>query len=266
MGLKIDGYKSLLARIAIAQNVQFHKEAATRIAPFATKINGIAIAFDTYQKDTNKLDDEFNTQAKSIETNELVLLDNKRDNTTVQIISRIDYHAKSPENNEEADAARKLKFVTDVYRDAPRKNYQAETSYLRSMIDDLNQHADALRLFGLTPLVSRLERENNDFEALYLTRTDSKETKRGRGTLTELAAKANTSFDIVCQIVNGLSLMSLDSETKAAIDEIIGFVNGQIHQYTVVYRRHAGVVAKKKSGEKDDEVPEIDGEETEVQE
>jgi hypothetical protein len=260
MSLKIDGYKSLLTRTTVAQNVQFHKEAAKGIAPFAVKINGIATAFDTYQEDTNNLDNEFDTQTKSIETSELVLLDSKRDNTTLQIIERIDYHAKFPENDREADAARKLQFITDTYRDAPRKNYQAETSYLRNMVADLNQHADSLALFGLTSLVNRLERENNDFEALYLTRTGKKETKRGRGTLTELASKANASFDVVCQIVNGLSLMSLDTDTKAVINEVIGFVNGQIHQYTVVYHRHAGVIAKKKTGGKDDgETLEIDG-------
>jgi hypothetical protein len=247
MNSKIDGYKSLLTRITVAQNVQFHREAATGIAPFAAKVSGIATALDSYQEDTNRLDDEFDTQTKSIETSELILLDNKRDGTTVQIISRIDYHAKFPENSGDADAARKLQFIMDTYKDAPRKNYQAETSYLRNMIEDLNKHADSLTLFGLTSLIGRLEKENNSFETLYLARTGNRETKRGRGTLTELAAKANASFDIVCQIVNGLSLMSLNVDTKAAIDEIIGFVNGQIHQYTVVYRRHAGVTAKKKS-------------------
>jgi hypothetical protein len=251
MSLKIDGYKSLLTRITIAQNVQFHKEAATGIAPFTVNINGIAIAFNTYKEDTEILDNEFDTKTKSIETNELAILDNKRDNTTIQIIDRIDYHAKFPENNEEADAALKLKFIADIYGDAPSKSYQSETSYLRSMIEDLNQHTDSLALFGLTSLVGKLARENNEFEKIYLARTSNKEAKRERGTLKELAAKANASFDVICQIVNGLSLMTLDTDTKAAIDGIVSFINGQLHQYDFVYRHYAGVLAKKKSGEKD---------------
>ena len=107
MSLKIDGYKSLLSRITVAQNVQFHKEAATGIAPFTVRINGIAIAFNTYQEDTEKLDNEFNTHPKSIETSELVLLDNKRNSTTAHLIERIDYHANFPDNNEETDVALK---------------------------------------------------------------------------------------------------------------------------------------------------------------
>jgi hypothetical protein len=251
MSLKIDGYKSLLTRITVAQNVQFHKEAATGIAPFTVKINGIAIAFNTYKEDTEKLDNEFNTQPKSIETNELALLDNKRDSTTAHIIERIDYHAKFPENNEEADAALKLKFIADIYRDAPNKSYQAETSYLRSMIEDLNVHTDCLALFGLTPLLNKLAKVNNEFEKLYLARTGNKEMKRERGTFTELAGKANASFDVICQIINGLSLMPLDTDTKTAVDEVCSFINGQIHQYDLVYRHHTGFVAKKKSGEKE---------------
>jgi hypothetical protein len=255
---EIEGYKFLLTRIMVAQNVQFHKEIATGIAPFIVKIHGIAPAFETYKANATMLDEEFNAQTKSIETSELSLLDKKRDGTTIQIINHIDYYAKFPENSEEVEAIRKLKFITDTYRDAPRKNYPAETSYLRSMVEDLNQHADSLMHFGLTPLVDRLKKENNNFETLYLARTGNLETKRERGTLQGLAAKANASFDVVCQIINGLSLMSLDADTKAAIDEIAGFINGQIHQYTVIYRRHAGVVTKKKTIEKDSEIPDID--------
>jgi hypothetical protein len=258
MSTEIDGYKSLLTRITVAQNVQFHKEAAAGIAPFVPKINGIAPAFGSYQADTDKLDDEFDTQTKFIETDELVAKDSKRDGTTVQLVSRVDYHSKFPENDKEKEAAHTLKFITDTYKDAPRKNYQSETSYLRNMVEDLNKQAAGLALFGLTPLVNRLETENNDFETLYLARTGAKGTKRERGTLTELAGKANRSFDVICQIVNGLSLMSLDADTKAALDEIIRFINSQIHQYTVVYNRHAGVIASKKNNGKSED----DGEET----
>jgi hypothetical protein len=126
------------------------------------------------------------------------------------------------------------------------------------MVEDLKEKASFLTLFDLTSLVNRLETENNDFEALYLSRTNVKGTKRERGTLTELATKANGSFDVICQIINGLSLMSLDADTKAALDEIIRFINSQIHEYTIVYNRHAGIITSKKS--KDEKTPDVAGE------
>jgi hypothetical protein len=260
MSIEIDGYKSLLTRISVAQNVQFHKEAVTEIANFVGSINGIAPAFGAYQTAANKLDDEFNTQTKFIETDELVALDKKRDGTSTQLFSRVDYHSKFPENDQEKEAAHTLKFITETYKNAPRKNYQAETSYLRNMVEDLQAEAEILALFGLTSLVNRLETENNDFETLYLTRTTEQGAKRERGTLTELATKANHSFNSICHILNGLSLMALDDVTRAAIDEIIRFLNAQIHQYTVVYHRHAGITAPKRkpgngNGEDENEYP-----------
>jgi hypothetical protein len=107
------------------------------------------------------------------------------------------------------------------------------------------------------------EMKNTEFETFHASRANAKEARCESNTLTELADKANASFD-VCQIINGLSLMSLDADTKAIIDEVIGFINGQIHQYTVVYRRHTGVVVKKKTSVKKGEMLEIDGKKTEM--
>jgi hypothetical protein len=246
MNTKIDGYKSLLAHITVAQNVQFHKDVTEQIEPLAVKVNGLAPSFDAYKTDSVVLDTEFDWKKKSIETDELVAKDNRRDATTVQLISRIDYHFKFPQDENEAEAARVLKFVVDAYKNASKENYTAETSYLRNLIVELRKNTASLNLFGFTPLVDRLEKENNDFEQLHISRTNAKEAKRERGTLTELSAKANNSFDILCQIINGMLLMSVDTDTQAALEKIVGIVNGEIYQYTVAYNRHTGVVAARK--------------------
>jgi hypothetical protein len=256
MSTKIDRYKLLLTRITIAQNVQFHTEAVEGVKPFVTNLSQITLAFNAYKADKGKLNEEFNTQTKSIETDELAAEDHLRDAIASQLISRVDYHAKFPANDEEKDAIHTLKFVTDTYKQAPRKNYQAETSYIRNMVRDLNERV-GLTLFGLAPLVNRLETVNNDFEKRYLARTGEQEAKRERGTLTELVTKTNASFDVLCQIVSAMSLMPLEAAAKYAVDQIISFLNGQIHQYAVVYHRHEGVIASKKK----DDAPEDGGEE-----
>jgi hypothetical protein len=251
MNTKIDGYKSLLARITVAQNVQFHKDVAGQIEPLAVKVSGLAPSFEAYKTDYVALDAEFDRKNKSIETDELVAKDNRRDATTVQLFSRIDYHFKFPQDENESEAARVLKFTADAYKNAPKENYTAETSYLRNLIAEFRKNTASLNLFGFTPLVDRLEKENNDFEQLHISRTNAKEARRERGTLTALAAKANDSFDVLSQIINGLSLMPLDADAKAALEEIVGIVNGQIHQYTVAYNRHAGIAASKKKGDEE---------------
>jgi hypothetical protein len=181
----------------------------------------------------------------------LALKDDQRDATTLQLISRIDYHAKFPQNDEEREVAGVLRFIADGYRDAPRKNYQAETSYLRNMVAELRTNEAALNLFELTSLVNRLDRENTEFETLHNARTNAKEARRESGTLRKLSDTANKSFDVLCQITNGMLLMPLDDATKSALEQIASLLNAQINQYAVNYRRHAGVVSGKKKGEEE---------------
>jgi hypothetical protein len=249
MSTKIEGYKSLLKRITIAQNVQFHHDAAKQIDSLASQITEIVSAFETYKSDSVALDAEFDRKSKSIETDELALKDDCRDATTVQLINRIDFHAKYPQNDGEKEAANVLQFIADGYRDAPRKNYQAETSYLRNMVAELRENKATLDLFGLTPLVNRLDKENTEFETLHNARSNAKEARRETGTLGNLSDKANTSFDVLCQIANGMLLMPLDEAAKSTLEQIAFLLNAQTNQYAVNYKRHAGVVkGRKKRG------------------
>ncbi|MDR1594752.1 MAG: DUF6261 family protein [Prevotellaceae bacterium] len=252
MNTKIDGYKSLLALITVAQNVQFHRDATGQIESLVTQTSGIFPAFEAYRSDSVTLDAEFDRKRRSAETDELAFKDDIRDAITVQLISRIDFHARLPQNNVEKDAARVLQFIADGYRDAPHKSYQAETSYIRNMVAELRKNGAALNLFGLTPLIDRLDRENTEFETLYNIRTNAREAKRERGTLTQLVKKTNESFNVLCQIINGLSLMPLENVTKSELEQIASSLNAQIHQYEVNYRRHAGS-GKKKEEEKEGE-------------
>jgi hypothetical protein len=251
MSTKIAEYKSLLAHITIAQNVQFHRDATQQIDAPASQVSGIFPAFETYRSDADALDAEFKRKSKFVETDELALKDGRRDATTVQIISRIDYHAKFPQNDTEKEAVRILQFIADAYREVPRESYQAETSYLRNMIAELRRNEAGLGLFELTTLTNRLDRENTEFETLHASRANVKEARRESGTLGTLSDKANKSLDVLCQIVNGMLLMTLDDVTKSALEQIASLLNAQIHQYDVNYRHHAGVVAgKKKANEK----------------
>jgi hypothetical protein len=209
MSTKIDEYKSTLTHITIAQNVQFHRDATGQIESLASQVSGILPAFETYKSDAVALDAEFDRKSKSIETDELALKDDRRDATTVQLINRIEYHAKFPQNDREKEAANVLQFIADGYKDAPRKNYQAETSYLRNMVAELRKNEAALNLFGLASLVNRLDKENTEFETLHNARANAKEARRESGTLGKLSDKANKSFDVLCQITNGMLLMPL---------------------------------------------------------
>jgi hypothetical protein len=224
MRTKIDGYKSVLTHIMVAQNVQFHRDGTGQIATLAPQVNGIVSAFETYKSDSNAWDAEFDKKSKSIETDVLALKDDYRDVTTLQLINHIDYHSKYPQNDGEKETANVLQFIADGYRDAPRKNYQAETSYRRNMVAGLRKNEAALTLFELTSLVNRLDRENTEFETLHNARANAKEARRKSGTLGKLAQKVNASFDVLCQIINGMLLMSLDDATMRRLTNMLSTI------------------------------------------
>ncbi|MDR2475133.1 MAG: DUF6261 family protein [Bacteroidales bacterium] len=243
---KIEGYKSLLSHISIAQKTQFHKDVTDQAYPVVPVVTELAPSYTKYKADADALDAAFDQTNKSIETEPIAVADRKRDHTTGQLISRIEYVFKFPQNDTEAEKSRILKFAADSYKNAPYRDYAAETSSLRAMIAELRMEEEALSLFELTTLVNRLEFENNDFEALYNLRTDEAEAKRLRGTLKDLSVKANTSFDIFCQTVNGMMLLPQSIDKTNALKQIIHIVNARIHQYTVTYHHHLGNLAAKK--------------------
>jgi len=249
MDAKIEEYKSMLTYITVAQIVQLHKNVAEQIEPFVRRISAIIPAFITYKSDSTGLDVEFTKKNKSVETDELKAKDNKRDSTTVQLIFHINYHFKFPTNENETKATHILKFIIEKYKDTSRKEYETETSLLRSMVAELRMYPEYLILFGLTSLVDKLDKENNEFDALYIIRTNFIEANREHGILTELVAKVNNSFDIQSKVINSLSMTPLNADTKAALNEIISIINGQINQYTLTCNRHAAVVAPKKKYE-----------------
>jgi hypothetical protein len=58
MSTKIDGYKSLLTHITIAQNVQFHRDATGQIELLASQVSGIpdekAVRWENCPRKANK--------------------------------------------------------------------------------------------------------------------------------------------------------------------------------------------------------------------
>jgi hypothetical protein len=248
---EITDYKALLSHISTGKNVQFQRDVMVQIPSYVEKISGALPAFEAYKSVAIALETEFNRKNKYIETNILALKDDWRDATTVQLAIRIDYHFKFPQNEEEKEASHVLEFIINKYRGAQDKDYQAETSYLRNLIAELRKNEGALELFGLISLVDRLERENNEFETVYNTRTNVKKIKRETGTLRQLVEKTNEAFDIFCKIINGMLHMPIDDDTKTNLEQIAGLLNTQIYQYMINYHHHQGVFTSQKKKKKE---------------
>jgi hypothetical protein len=147
---------------------------------------------------------------------------------------------------EEKKEVRKLIYIIEKYKGIDKKNYEAETADLRSLIRELSQEAQLLDLFNLTDLVAKLKQENDDFEVLYNARAQVVHENQLIGTTKEYRASANKAFDNLCKAITGMSLMPLTDEEKVTLESLIDTINAQIQQVTVIYNRHLGVIAAQK--------------------
>jgi DNA replication initiation complex subunit (GINS family) len=268
MNKEILTYKRVLTLINVAQNVQTLYAVYKDIQPYVFKAPSIQPVFEIFGTELFVLADFINKSFKPYETEELVKLDAKRDFTVRSVIAKVQYHYDYAQTDGEKENARRLVYVTEKYKNVAQKEYESETAYLRSLINELQQTPDLLDTFDLTGLVAKLKQENDEFETLYNIRAQIVHDKQSKGNATKYRSIVNKAFDNVCRAITGLLLTPLSDEERSALESIVDIINGQIQQITVVYNRHAGVIAKKKNNEKDDdmETPEIDGdEETDIQ-
>ncbi|GHV49345.1 hypothetical protein FACS1894181_08020 [Bacteroidia bacterium] len=244
----IDEHATTCKYLLIAQQTQFHTENVEQIAPLVAEVPGLGTVFNNYEKDATALETEYNQRAKAEETDLMAGKDWHRDGTGGAYLSLVDFYDKFPRNEVESTAIHPIKFLADTYRQTVKKDYKSETRGIRGLIRDTRKLTAQLALFpALTPLLDRLETENNEYEELDIVRTHSLEAKRKRGTLGALGKKANESFDDLVKVVTGLYIAKeLNTSAQAALQQIIDILNGQIHRYTVIYHHHAGVIAAKK--------------------
>jgi hypothetical protein len=263
MDKKILVYKRVLSNLTVSQNWQTLYSIHKDLQPHAINVPAIQPVFGTFGVELSGLSNFFKQNPKAYETEDIVNKDDERDFSARAIIAKVEYHYDFAQTDDEKEAARRLMYVVEKYKGVDKKEYKSETALLHSMVKELQQTPDLLERFGITNLVIKLNQKNEDFETLYNSRTQIVHDKQIKGNATKYRTVANKAFDNLCKAITGLSFVPLSDAEKIALENIIDVINAHIQQATVIYNRHAGVIAKKKNSEKDDdgETPEIDGEE-----
>jgi hypothetical protein len=249
-------YKRVLNKLTVLQNVQVLYSIRKKIQYYVPGIPEIQPAFETFSSDLSILDDFVKKNPKAIETEKIAQKDDERDFTVRAIIAKVQYHYDFAQSDEESEDACRLFYIVEKYKNVAKKEYEAETTLLRNLIDELQQVPDLLNRFCITKLVVKLQRENKEFEALYNARAQTVHDEQLRGNATKYRTTVNKAFDNLCKVITGLQFMPVCKQKKTAIENIIDIINSQIQQATVVYNRHVGVLTagKKKDEEKETNV------------
>jgi hypothetical protein len=247
MNKEILTYKRILQRLTVSQNVQVLHAVYNDVQPYVTKVQSIEPVIETLGSELSIMDDFLKKNHKAFETEEIVKKDAARDFTVRAIIAKVQYHYDFAFAAEEKEAARRLVYIVAKYKDAAKKEYESETAYLRSLVNELQQTPDLLDRFDITCLVTKLKQENEEFETLYNTRAQTIHDSRTKGNATKYRTSVNTAFDNLCKVVNGLLLMPVTADEKTATENIIDIINAHIRQATTIYNRHAGILDGKKT-------------------
>ncbi|GHT43523.1 hypothetical protein FACS189438_0890 [Bacteroidia bacterium] len=222
--------------------------------------------FNKYKLKVEALSKAFKRAKKYLQTAELVALDYDRDGLTMRTIHIIKDAAAHPLNEEEKAAADKLMPIVENYLGADRQEYESNSAYLSHFVKELKAPANsqALTTLNLLPIVTGAETKNNTFHVKYTDRMEEMEKNRTEGTTRDFFNEATKSLIEFTEAVTGMQRLQIDASTTANLNEITFKLNALIDQYTLIYHRHAGIIARHNNGGNGDgegdgfETPDID--------
>ena len=248
---EISPFRDLLSnRLAKAQNAQFHYEMVSLLSPLVENISALSIVWPAYIVEANHLEALVAQSRKMFNTKYIAEKDSSRDFVTRAIMHRITDLYMYPLSDDEKEEGAKLFFIVNEFKGAVRKEYQSEIAYIRAFIAGLRKFPELLDKYKLTPIVDKLEVENNEFEDLYNERSMEYAEQQIDGDIKPIRRSSNKAFSNVCKVIEGLILTPIADDLYKELEHIIMIMNGYIDEYTVKYHRHAGVVkAQKKKKE-----------------
>jgi hypothetical protein len=149
---------------------QFYTEFKTLAEQHDPSALNIDALFATFVILYARADEALEIIRKSAATEQMAEADHARD-VTFRGFSDAVKSGLSHFDPSRREAARQLKIVFDHYGNIARKAYDEETASIRNLLQEMNGvHAADIATLGLGEWVSRLEADNNAFDAFQQTR------------------------------------------------------------------------------------------------
>jgi len=153
----------------------FGNDVISIIKPSNAITFGITSAFDPFKAEWEVLSDYFALQRGSLLSNDIVNLDRRRDDAIVGIKTSAEANSKHFDPARKIAAERILATIDKFGKSIQTMNMLAETETLRSLVADFETEVlvkNSLTLLGLSDWVVELKDANNDFNVVYLQRTE----------------------------------------------------------------------------------------------
>lgn len=215
-----------------AEYLQFMKNVATLVQDNDPAVLNVVAQEAALVSSNAILDGLFKTQLANQITQELVLLDERRDraiNGLFFVVSGFMYHYDAPK----AQAASVLNDNLKLYGSGiAKQNYQAETASIASIVNDWETKivlTDAINLLNLKDWKDELKAVNTLFDEKYLARTQ----EYGAANPDTLKAKreeANAIYYTLRDFLNSFSIV----QPSAANTKVTNEINALVDQYNTL--------------------------------
>ncbi len=192
-----------------------------------------------------KLDDELRVDQGSVLTQELHAIDFDRDLLWRAMDMRIDATLMCT-IEAEAEAAKRLRRVVDLYGDIRKISFNEETAALSNLLGDLNKGVNATHLSttGLDTWVSKLTELNTAFVAKQNER-DTELANKNSGNVKAVRIEIDPLYETMIERAN--ALVSLNMQTP----ELENFIKELNQKIKTLEHTLASREGRKDSGEED---------------
>jgi hypothetical protein len=228
-----------LAKLRNGEFLQFGTNVSDLVESNNPKGLNVEVQHAVFKTKVNETAALFNTERSSAITQELILLDERRDRAITGITTVIDGYC-SHYFAETAQAANLLANDLQLFgAGIARQNFQAETASVNGIVNDWETKPEltaALATLGLTPWKEELKTANQLFDQKYLARTkeysaanpDTLKSKREEtmGAYYEL----RKYLEAYATIQNTAEYKKVISELNALIDQYTALINGRLKE------------------------------------
>ena len=239
---------SILRQARNGEHYQAHADILNAISEAFVSGQGIKALRDAYAK-LYELEDECYLRNQAYEdTPEIAEADQLRDELFLFVSQTIETNKLSPvaANRE---AAGRLGFVLDPYKDAPRQSLAKNTAEVTDFGKAISEesHAEDVTTLGLDAPLAALKEANEAFNRLYLERSKEKEERSKSETMKTIRPKVDAAFKELATAINSLynvnELITKDAEKEQELGAVIDEVNAILLQLQETLSR-AGIGSK----------------------
>lgn len=225
-----------------AEHFQFHANVLT----FATEALAIELKIESLQKSYAnhfRNEDELYMRNRAYEeTQTMNEKDRERDDLFIHGKKMLSTMSYSPVPAQK-EAAQKINFIWDPFKHASSKPAAENTAEISNLIQELEKEKNKayVATLGLTEVIAMLKKVNEEFNEIYVNRSDAKLVRVSNDTMKEARRLVDDDFRAMAKTINALWLVN-DTVTKdaamaAKLGGLIDNINAIILQFSETLSR-----------------------------